>query len=274
VIVIHTDAAAVLRSLLPKGFQAKVGLILGSGLSHLADAIRHPVKVDYSDLPGFFKSTVVGHAGVCVLGELEGVPVICMQGRQHLYEGATTQHLANMIHTMKAMGAELMVVTNAAGSLNLTSAPGEVVMISDHINFQGPSPLTGPNLDHVGPRFPAMENLYDASLRSAIQAHLRLHGKKPLAEGVYLGVLGPQYETPAEIRAYKILGADLVGMSTVNEVILARHAGLKVLGFSAVTNYAAGLHALDIRHEDVIEYAKKAAHHLGELVTLGVSLSQ
>jgi inosine/guanosine/xanthosine phosphorylase family protein len=268
--VIYTAASKVLQSLLPHGFEATVGLILGSGLNHLADAIENPVRVDYSELPGFFKSTVVGHAGACVCGTLEGVNVICMQGRQHLYEGATLQHIVNMIHTIKAMGAQTLIVTNAAGSLNMANKPGSVVMIKDHINFQGVSPLTGPNNSAIGPRFVSMENAYDARLRNAIHAALYDEGEPALPEGVYLGVLGPEYETPAEIRAYRTLGADLVGMSTVNEVLVARHVGLKVLGFSAVSNYAAGMEKTEIRHDLVVETAAHAGKRLGVLVQYGL----
>ena len=247
------------------GFRPKIGLILGSGLGSIADDIENKIIIYYSDIPHFPQSTVKGHKGQLVLGALANVPVVCMQGRIHGYEGATAQALKIFIRILKILGCESLIITNAAGSLKKETGPGELSLITDHINMQHRVPLMGPNDEEFGGRFFAMNEAYDAALRKrfitvAQTSHLTLH------QGVYIGVTGPCFETPAEIRAFRLLGADLIGMSTVPEVIIARHCGLRVAAISAITNYAAGMTSEDITHEETLHFGKKSAHNLSLLI--------
>jgi xanthosine phosphorylase len=242
----------------------RVGIILGSGLGGLADALEDPVAIPYRELPGFPEPSVEGHGGRLVLGLLEGVPVACLQGRIHLYEGGPAAAIAVLPRTLLALGCEVLILTNAAGSLRPEVGPGRIALIDDHINMLGKNPLAGRN-DPVGPRFPDMSEVYDAVLGDralAVAARIDLD----LARGVYLATLGPSFETPAEIRAFRALGADLVGMSTVPEAIAARHCGLRVLGFSIVTNLAAGIAAQALSHEETLREASRAAHDLERLL--------
>jgi xanthosine phosphorylase len=248
------------------GFVPRVGLILGSGLNAIADALEDAIAIDYGELVGFPRASVEGHAGRLVLGTLAGVPVACLQGRVHLYEGVQPAALAVLPRTLKALGCELLILTNAAGALRAELLPGSVVLIEDHINLLGQNPLVGTNDEAIGPRFPDMTEVYDRGLRarlSAVAARLGI----PIASGVYLATLGPCFETPAEIRAFRALGADLVGMSTVPEAISARHCGLNVLGLSIVTNAAAGLGAEPLRHAETLARAAAAATTLQRLLT-------
>ena len=233
------EAAAFLKAKL--GAHApKVGLVLGSGLGPLADLVAEPVAVPYSDIPGFRPSGVAGHAGRLVAGTLAGVPVACLQGRVHVYEGASPEEIRQPVRTLKALGCDRLVLTNAAGSLDPANDEGTLVAISDHINWAGVSPLAGANDETWGPRFFPMTDAYDPAMRAALARAAAQNGVR-LPEGVYAWYLGPNFETPAEIRALRTLGADLVGMSTVPEVLVARHCGLRVAAISAVTNLAAGM---------------------------------
>jgi purine-nucleoside phosphorylase len=245
--------------------EPKVGLVLGSGLGGLVDELDDRVEIAYSDVPGWPVTTAVGHAGVLVLGTLRDVPVAAMVGRTHLYEGVSPDRVAFGVRVLGKLGIRSLVVTNAAGGINPDFAPGQLVLISDHVNLQGSSALVGPNDDSLGPRFPDMSDAYDAAFRaSAREAATRLGIE--LREGVYAAWLGPQFETPAEIRFMRAVGGDLAGMSTVQEVIAARHMGIRVLGISVVTNPAAGVSSEKIDHEAVLEVGARAAGSLTALV--------
>jgi xanthosine phosphorylase len=250
-------AAKSIQSRVPH-FHPKIGLILGSGLGELATCLTDAIIIPYEEIPEFEVSSVEGHMGQLVLGYLNGVPIACYQGRLHVYEGINTSILKIFVRTLKLLGCEFLIVTNAAGSMNMEAGPGSLMLISDHINFSFPNPLQGQNDEEFGSRFVPMENAYDKDLRRIIKATSR-HLDIPLYEGVYLGVSGPSFETPAEIRAFITLGANAVGMSTVPEVIIARHCGLKVLGLSVVTNYAAGLSDVVVTHDETLKGAKQAA---------------
>jgi xanthosine phosphorylase len=245
-------------------FQPKVAIILGSGLGPLADQIENPIEIAYGEIPGFHVSSVHGHAGKLFLGTLNGVPVACLKGRVHLYENPDFNKLKLMIRTLKVLGCNTLMMTNAAGSLNKSVGPGELSLITDHINFQGTNPLIGANDEDFGPRFPAMNNAYDAKLRQQIKAVAQKINVK-LHEGVYLATLGPTFETPAEIRAFKLLGADLVGMSTVSENIVAVHCGMKVVAVSAIVNLGAGMVDNPPSHEETLHFADIASDNLIKL---------
>lgn len=246
----------------------RVGVVLGSGLGAVADAVDDAVVVGYEDLPGFPRPTVVGHAGRAVLGSIAGVPVAVLQGRAHLYEGGDLNALRAPVRALRAAGAEILVLTNAAGSLRPELGPGSLMAIADHINLSGVNVLVGPNDDEVGPRFPSLRNAYDGTLRASAHGVADELGIA-LAEGVYLAVSGPSFETAAEIRAFRTLGADAVGMSTVHETVLARHCGLRVLGISAITNLAEGLSDVELSHEQTLRDAERASGDLTRLL-LGV----
>lgn len=234
----------------------KVGLILGSGLGMLADEIDQPVKIKYETIPGFPVSTVEGHAGQLVTGTLMGVPVVAMQGRFHFYEGYEIDAVTFPVRVMKALGVEQLIVTNAAGGVNPNLNPGDLMLITDHINNTGQNPLTGPNETKLGVRFPDMSTAYDRKLQQL--AHETAQAMDlDLKEGVYVWNTGPSYETPAEIRMLQTLGGDAVGMSTVPEVIVARHAGIDCLGVSCISNMAAGILDQPLSHEEVMETTEK-----------------
>ena len=239
----------------------RVALVLGSGLGEVADAVQDPVAFPYADLPGFPVGSVSGHAGRLVVGEFSGVPVAVLQGRAHLYEGIPPAQLAVPVRTVRALGAEVLVLTNAAGSLRAEVGPGQLMAISDHINLTGANPLVGPNDEAIGPRFVGMADAYEPELRARLHTAADEAGI-PLADGVYLAVTGPSFETPAEIRAFRTLGADAVGMSTVLEVVAARHAGLRVAAVSAITNLAEGLGDEPLSHEGTLAAAGQAARDL------------
>ena len=234
----------------------KIGLILGSGLGVLADEIAEPVKIPYGEIPHFPVSTVEGHAGKFVFGTLEGVPVCAMQGRFHFYEGYPMAKVTFPVRVMKAAGAAKLVVTNAAGGVNREFKPGDLMLITDHLNMMGTNPLIGPNDPKAGPRFPDMSRAYSRELTA--QAREAAEGLGiALREGVYCAFTGPTYETPAEVRMARALGADAVGMSTVPEVIVARHVGLECLGISCITNMASGILDQPLSHEEVIETTER-----------------
>jgi xanthosine phosphorylase len=255
-------AAETLRA---AGPAPRLGIVLGSGLGGLTDALEDRVAVPYGELEGFPAAGVAGHQGQVVLGRLAGLPVACLAGRKHVYEGDATA-MRVPVRTIRALGAEALFVTNAAGSLRAEVGPGRLMAIADHINLLGVNPLSGPNDDAVGPRFPSLRDAYDPELLARLHAAARALGVD-LAEGVYLATAGPSFETPAEIRAFRTLGADAVGMSTVPEVILARHAGLKVVAVSAITNLAEGMGGEELSHEQTLRNAAVAARDLTRLIT-------
>jgi xanthosine phosphorylase len=259
-----TLAADVLRERAP-GRSPRLGIVLGSGLGDLAEILGDAVAVPYAEIPGFPTSSVAGHAGRFLIGDLDGVTVACMQGRFHLYEGYPAAVIKLPIRTFAALGVEALLLTNAAGSLRAEAGPGSLMLITDHLNFTWTNPLVGPNDDAWGERFVGLEDAYDPELRARL---LRIAGKLEirLHEGVYCSLLGPLFETPAEIRAYKVLGADAVGMSTVPEVIVARHAGLRVAAISAITNMAVGMSDVPIDHAQTLRGAAIAAADLTRLV--------
>ncbi len=239
--------------------------MLGSGLGAVADAVSGPVTVGYEELPGFPRPTVAGHAGRVVLGHLGGVPVAVLQGRAHLYEGGSLDDIRVPIRALRGAGADLLVLTNAAGSLRPEVGPGRLMAISDHINLTGVNILTGSNDPALGPRFPSMRDAYDPDLLRELHAAAGELGVE-LDDGVYLAVGGPSFETAAEIRAFRVLGADAVGMSTVHETIVARHCGLRVLAVSVITNLAEGLSEEPLSHEQTLSDAERAAGDLTRLL--------
>lgn len=237
-------------------YEPQIGLILGSGLGVLGDEIEQSIKIPYAKIPDFPTSTVEGHAGQLVFGLLNGVHVVAMQGRFHYYEGYSFDKVTFPVRVMKELGVKQLIVTNAAGGVNEQFAPGDLMLITDHINNMGNNPLIGPNDSRMGVRFPDMSEAYSKSLiekAKKIATSLNLN----IQEGVYVGNTGPTYETPAEVRMIRHLGGDAVGMSTVPEVIVARHAGLDVLGISCISNMAAGILNQPLNHEEVIETTEK-----------------
>lgn len=239
-------------------FRPKAALVLGSGLGAFAEKIEVAQTLDYSEIPDFPRSTVEGHAGRFVFGNCEGVPVVIMQGRVHLYEGYTPWEAVLPIRIIRALGAEILVLTNAAGGIRHDLRAGDFMLISDQITSFVPSPLRGENPDALGPRFPDMSEVYSERLRKIIRKAALLNDI-PLKEGVYLQTAGPQYETPAEIRMYRTLGADAVGMSTGIEAVAARHCGMEICGISCISNLAAGISPHPLSHEEVKLAADKAA---------------
>ncbi len=234
----------------------RIALILGSGLGALAGEIATDVAIPYGDIPFFPRSTVEGHAGQLVLGQLEGKPVVAMQGRVHFYEGYALADVVFPIRVMRSMGADVLVVSNAAGGINRQWRAGDLMIIADHINFMGTNPLVGPNEPTLGPRFPDMSQAYDREL-AELAERVALAEGIPIRKGVYVAVHGPSYETPAELRMLARWGADAVGMSTVPEVIAARHLGMRVLGITAITDMATGEQVQAVTHEEVIAVAKQ-----------------
>jgi len=261
--VSHTEAAAVMTE--RSGLRPRVGVVLGSGLGDVADAVSDPTVIEYADLPGFPETTVAGHGGRAVLGTIGDVPVAVLQGRAHVYEGGHPDRIRVPIRALRAAGAEILVLTNAAGSLREDVGPGRLMMITDHINMTGTNVLIGPNDDAIGPRFPSMRDAYDPELRERLRAAADELGID-LSEGVYAAVSGPTFETPAEIRALGILGGDAVGMSTVHETAVACHCGLRVAGVSAISNFAEGLSDEPLSHEQTLRDAKRAADALAPLL--------
>jgi xanthosine phosphorylase len=255
------EAAVVLR----EHGQPRVGIVLGSGLGAVADAVQDATAVGYEELPGFPRPGVAGHAGKAVLGHLGGVPVAVLMGRAHFYEGGDPMPRVTPVRALHAAGAEVLVLTNAAGSLRTDLGPGRLMAISDHINLTGFNPLIGPNDESIGPRFPSLRDAYDPELRAELHAAASELGID-LGEGVYLAVSGPSFETPAEIRAFRTLGADAVGMSTVHETILARHAGMRVAAVSAISNLAEGMSDVPLSHEQTLADAQRAAGDLARLL--------
>ena len=248
--------------------QPRVGIILGSGLNDLADSVQKADIIPYGDLPNWPISTVHGHAGRLVIGELEGQTVFIMQGRIHFYEGYSMSQITLPVRVMQRLGLEIMIVTNAAGGVNPGFTPGDVMLITDHLNLIGMTgfnPLMGPNLDELGPRFPDMSQAYDRKLMDAARK-AAAHNSIPLQEGIYCALSGPSFEGPADLRFLRMAGADAVGMSTVPEVIVARHGGLRVLGFSGISNKASLDGSAVTTHEEVIEAGKVIAPKMEKII--------
>lgn len=263
---LHAIVDAAVERLAPLcGAHCGIGLILGSGLGAYAERLENVRTLSYAEIPGFPVSAVPGHAGRFVVGERFGKTVIAMQGRFHFYEGYPQAMLALGARTMRRLGVERLLLTNAAGGVNLSFAPGTLMAISDHINFARVNPLIGANDDDFGPRFPDQSNVYDRDLRAALLRTAEEIGVE-VREGVYMMFTGPCFETPAEIRMARALGADAVGMSTVPEAIAATHCGMRVLGISLITNMAAGILDQKLTHEEVQETANLAAQRFERLV--------
>ncbi len=248
------NAAAYIRRAV--SCQPEIGLVLGSGLGDFADTLEDPRRIAYSDIPGFPLPTVPGHTGALVFGKKQGRQVVALQGRIHYYEGLPQNQITLPIRVLAALGVSTLILTNACGGVNLDYKPGDLMLIRDHINLSGGNPLIGPNLDAFGPRFPDMGDLYRADLRKTVRQTAEKLGI-PLQEGVYAMYSGPNYETPAEIRMFRILGADAVGMSTVPEALVAGHCGMAVVGISCITNMAAGILPEKLCHREVVETAAR-----------------
>lgn len=263
------DSYESIRTKLP--FKPQTALVLGSGLGGYAESgdIRIEGVLDYQDIEGFPQSTVEGHKGRFVFGYVGEVPVVCMQGRVHYYEGYSMNEVVLPIRLMRLMGAKNLFLTNAAGGINTSYAPGDLMLIQDHISSLVPSPLIGPNLEKLGPRFCDMTDTYDAEYRTLLKKTAEKIGV-PLQEGVYIQFSGPQYETPAEIRMARALGADAAGMSTACEAVAAHHAGMRVCGISCISNMAAGVTGEKLSHEEVQETADRTADLFRKLVTAGI----
>ncbi|HEX7153440.1 MAG TPA: purine-nucleoside phosphorylase [Thermoanaerobaculia bacterium] len=261
-----TDAVAYVRS--KSKIQPETGVILGSGLGNVVDAIDVEASIPYSEIPGARASTVVGHQGRMLLGRAEGRPVVVMQGRVHFYEGYEMDEVMFLARLIGRLGIRNLIVTNAAGGVTTSFAPGDLMLISDHINFMGVNPLRGPNVEELGVRFPDMSEAYPEHLRVIAREVASRLGIK-VQEGVYLALSGPTYETPAEIRAFRVLGADAVGMSTVPEVIAMSHMQIPVLGISCITNMAAGILKQKLSHQEVIDTTTRVQKEFTSLV-LGI----
>ena len=257
------EAAAYLKSLRP--VCPDIGLILGSGLGSLAEQLVDEIKIPYEDIPHMPAATVAGHTGHLVLGQWCQKEVACFQGRFHYYEGHSMAEVTFPVRLLAALGSKKMFITNAAGGINPRFLPGDIMLITDHINFMGDNPLIGANDDRLGPRFPSLSTVYDPRLAGLLKETAAQKGIT-LREGVYIGVSGPSLETPAELRAFARWGADAVGMSTVPEVITACHAGLKVLAMSVITNLAHGEFHHEVKHEQVLAVAGKTGSILASLL--------
>jgi purine-nucleoside phosphorylase len=260
---VSDEAVAAIRS--RTSLVPRAAVILGSGLGGFADRVEDPVTIPYDEIPGWPVSTAMGHAGKLVVGTVAGVPLAVMRGRAHLYEGHAAERVVFGVRVLGRLGIDTLVVTNACGGIRDDLSPGDLVLISDHLNLQGTSPLVGPNDDTLGPRFPDMTAAYDPQLRALAHASAGRLGQS-LSEGVYAAWLGPAFETPAEIRMIRTLGADLVGMSTVPEILAGRHMGLRCLAISCVTNMAAGILPEPIDAEHVLVVGAQAQERLTALL--------
>lgn len=248
-----------------KGMPLEVGLVLGSGLGDLAKEVKNPVIIDYKNIPNFPVSTVAGHAGRLVIGELQGKNVLCMQGRFHFYEGYSMDLVVFPIQVMKMLGIKYLILTNAAGCVNVNWKPGTLMMIKDHIKLVAECPMRGHNEDELGLRFFDMSRAYDPDLQKIVRKVAEKNGV-PITEGVYMFFAGPNFESPAEVRAARILGADAVGMSTVPEAIAAAHCGLRTIGISCMTNMAAGILDQPLGHEEVMETGLRVKGEFSALI--------
>ena len=256
-------AARVIRSRI--SIEPRIALVLGSGLGGFADDFEESVGIPYEDIPGFVRSTAQGHAGRLVIGKIESVPVLAMQGRVHYYEGYSLEEVTFPVRTFGLLGVKTLVLTNAAGGINVQLTQGALMVISDHVNLMGVNPLRGPNDERFGPRFPDMSAVYSPELQELVVDEAKVIGAE-VRRGIYGGLSGPSYETPAEIHLLRGLGADAVGMSTVPEAIVARHMGLEVLGISCITNMAAGISDEPINHEEVMATGDRVRETFAELL--------
>ncbi len=248
------------------GFSAKLGVVASSALSEFSDQLTRAVVIPYQDIPGVIAGSVPGHGSKLVMGYLGDVPVVCLQGRLHRYEGAPYRSMQILINLVKGLGAEAIIITNVSGSLRASVGPGELVAINDHINFSFDSPLAGKNDDSVGPRFVSMTNTYDVNMRRTLSGIAHQQGFY-LHEGVYIGVGGPHFETPAEIRMFQMLGGDVIGMSTIPDVLFAKHCGLKIAVLAVIVNLGAGMNAgEELSHEHTLEESAKAASRMTNLI--------
>lgn len=245
--------------------EAHIAVVLGSGLGAFADEFDESVAIPYREIPGFVSSTAQGHAGSLVMGRVEGVPVLAMQGRVHYYEGYSLEEVTFPIRTFKLLGVKTLILTNAAGGVDVQLSQGALMVISDHLNFMGVNPLRGPNDERFGPRFPDMTEVYSRDLQELATEQARSLGIT-VRRGIYAALAGPSYETPAEIHMMRAFGADAVGMSTVPEAIVARQMGMKVLGISCITNMAAGISESPINHEEVMETGQKVRESFTQLL--------
>ncbi|WP_028394004.1 purine-nucleoside phosphorylase [Bacillus cihuensis] len=246
-------------------YRPAIGMILGSGLGNLADEIENPFKIPYSEIPHFAKSEAIGHANELVIGELKGKTVVAMKGRFHYYEGYTLDEVTFPVRVMKALGVEKLLITNACGAINTSFQPGDLMLITDHLNLVANNPLIGPNNDELGTRFPDVSEVYNKELRNIV-LEVAKEQNITLQQGVYAWWSGPAYETPAEIRMIRTLGADAVGMSTVPEALVAIHGNMKVLGISCLTNMACGILDQPLSHDEVIEVAAMVKEKFIKLV--------
>ncbi len=247
------------------GFEPEVLVVLGSGLGFLGDAAENAIYIDYKDIPNFKSSTAIGHKGRFAAAKLAGKKVLMMQGRFHIYEGYTAQEVAYPVRVAQLLGIKSMIITNAAGGVNESFHAGDLMMITDYIKFQAVNPLIGQNIDQFGPRFPDMSTVFDREYMSKLRDAAKAQGET-LKEGVYFYMTGPQYETPAEIRAIRVLGGDAVGMSTVPECIAANHAGMRILGITLISNMAAGILDKPLTSEEVIEAGEAAKDRFSKLI--------
>jgi purine-nucleoside phosphorylase len=259
------EAYKYIASKIAKEFIPETGIVLGSGLGDYANTLKNRVHIPYSEIPHFIKPTIEGHSGQLVFGEIGVKKVVIMQGRIHAYEGHSVAEVTFPIRVLKRLGIKNLLLTNAAGGVNANLRPGDLVIIKDHINLTGMNPLVGKNINELGPRFPDMTEGYSPKFRQLIKQTAQEIGFV-MTEGVYCGVLGPSYETPAEINMMRTVGADLVGMSTIHECIVGNHAGLNVAGISCVTNMAAGLNREKLTHEEVKREADKINDKLANLI--------
>ncbi len=250
-------------------FSPQIGLVLGSGLGDYAETLENPVIINYADIPGFPVSSVAGHKSRFVLGERFGKKTIAMQGRFHFYEGYSQQELTIPIRAMRLLGVKKLLITNAAGGVNTAWSSGALMSITDHINYSGSNPLIGPNLEEFGPRFPDMSEVYDQTLREKLVKEAEI-ARIRIEQGVYIMFGGPSYETPAEIRMARALGADAVGMSTVPEAIAANHCGMKVLGISCITNMAAGVLKAPLNHKEVMATASRVKGDFTKVLDIAI----
>ena len=249
-----------------EGFSPEIGIILGSGLGEIADNYCE-YAIPYSDIPHFVSSTISGHKGQLVFANIEGRPVVMMQGRNPYYEGYSMEEITYPIKVMRALGVKTIILTNAAGAINKSFQPGDLMVITDHINFMGNNPLIGPNDFRIGPRFPDMSEVYNKNLIKIVDAAAR-HLRIDIKHGVYIATTGPSYETPAEIKMARTMGADAAGMSTVPEAIVANYCGMNVIGISCITNFASGISTRKLTHEEVIETAEKVKENFIKLILL------
>jgi len=263
---LHARAEHAARTIRARiNIDPRVALVLGSGLGGLADEFQEAVAIPYDEIPGFVTSTAQGHAGRLVAGKLENVPVVAMQGRVHYYEGYSLQEVTFPVRTFKLLGIRTLILTNAAGGINVEFNQGALMVISDHLNLMGVNPLIGPNDESFGPRFPDMSEVYSRELQELVVEEAKAMGVE-VRRGVYAALSGPSYETPAEIHMFRNFGADAVGMSTVPEAIVARHMGMEVVGISCITNMAAGISDQPINHQEVMETGNRVKETFAALL--------